>query len=191
MDLVPLLKRTAALLEGHFRLSSGLHSDSYVQCARLLEHPADAIAVGDELAARLRDLEPARIVSPALGGIVIGFTVARALGVPMLFTERKEGEMSLRRGFSIAPGERVVVVEDVVTTGKSTLETARVVEAAGGSVAGFGAIIDRSGGSAPFEQPFRSLLELSLVARPPEACPLCAAGVPLDAPGSRHSAGVS
>jgi orotate phosphoribosyltransferase len=184
-SLDDLLRETGAVLDGHFRLSSGLHSNRYVQCAKLLEEPRHADALGEELASKLRDLAPARIVAPALGGVIIGYTVARALGVPMVFTERKEGEMALRRGFSIPSGQRVVIVEDVVTTGKSTRETAQVVEAHGGEVVGFASILNRSGTANPFDAPYRALMEMKLETWPPESCPLCAAGKPLDTPGSR------
>ncbi|HWS73229.1 MAG TPA: orotate phosphoribosyltransferase, partial [Thermoanaerobaculia bacterium] len=120
LDLPALLRETGALLQGHFRLSSGLHSPSYVQCALLLEHPRNAGAIGHDLAGRVRKLGAKKIVAPALGGVIIGYTVAEALDIPMVFTERKDGAMTLRRGFPIAPGEEVVIVEDVVTTGKST-----------------------------------------------------------------------
>ncbi|HEY0788751.1 MAG TPA: orotate phosphoribosyltransferase [Thermoanaerobaculia bacterium] len=182
-----LLRETGALLEGHFRLSSGLHSNRYVQCAKLLEHPRHADALGAELAGRIREWGPSRIVAPALGGLVIGYAVARALDAPMIFTERKEGEMVLRRGFGIRPGERAVIVEDVVTTGKSTRETAKVVEDHGGEVVGFASILNRSGRANPFEAPYRALMEMALETWAPEACPLCAAGKPLDTPGSRFA----
>lgn len=182
------LARTGAVLNGHFRLSSGLHSPSYVQCARLLEHPRDAAAVGSALAERLRALSPERIVAPALGGVVIGFTVAQALDIPMIFTERKDSEMTLRRGFAIGDAGRVVIVEDVVTTGKSTRETAAVVKAAGGDVVGFASIMNRSGGINPFGEPFEYLMKMDLETWREEECPLCAAGQALDAPGSRYSA---
>lgn len=185
MDVQALLKETNALLTGHFRLSSGLHSPGYVQCALLLEHPQTARAIGEALGALVRDLRPQRIVAPALGGVIIGYTVAEALDIPMIFTERKEGEMALRRGFGIPKGERIVIVEDVVTTGKSTLETARAVEAAGGEVVGFASILNRSGSENPFGKPYRSLLSLTLDTYAAEACPLCAQGRPLDTPGSR------
>ncbi len=180
-----LLRETGALLEGHFRLSSGLHSDRYVQCARLLEHPQHADALGAELAGRIREWGPSRIVAPALGGLIIGYSVARALDLPMIFTERKDGAMALRRGFGIRPGEGAVIVEDVVTTGKSTRETAQVVRDHGGQVIGFASILNRSGRPNPFEAPYRALMEMELETWAPEACPLCAAGTPLDAPGSR------
>ena len=184
--LAVLLQETGALLTGHFRLSSGLHSPSYVQCARLLEHPRNAKAIGEALAARLRGFGAARVVAPALGGVIIGYTVAEALEVPFVFTERKEGRMTLRRGFRIASGERVVIVEDVVTTGKSTRETAAVVEAQGGIVAGFASILNRSGKANPFDAPYESLLSLDLEAYAEGDCPSCKAGAALDAPGSRY-----
>src|SRR5258708_9778385 len=134
LDLPALLQETGALLSGHFHLSSGLHSPNYVQCARLLEHPRHAKAIGEALAERIRPLmQPQKIVAPALGGVIIGYTVAEALDLPSVFTERKEGEMTLRRGFQLARGERIVIVEDVVTTGKSTRATAAVVGKHGGA----------------------------------------------------------
>lgn len=186
LDLPALLAETGALLRGHFRLSSGLHSPAYVQCARLLEQPRNARAIGEALAAKLSQMAPAKIVAPALGGVIIGFTVAEALGLPSVFTERKEGAMTLRRGFTIAADEPVVIVEDVVTTGKSTRETASVVERLGGRVVGFGSILNRSGRKNPFDAPYESLLALALETYDETACPLCARGVPLDAPGSRY-----
>ena len=184
LDIRRLLEETGALLTGHFRLSSGLHSPNYVQCARLLEHPRNANAIGEALAARIR---AEKIVAPALGGVIIGYTVAAALDVPFVFTERKDGEMTLRRGFRIAEGEKIVIVEDVVTTGKSTRETADVVARHGGVVTGFASILNRSGKANPFDAPYESLLALDLDTYDPDACPLCAKGVPLDAPGSRFS----
>jgi orotate phosphoribosyltransferase len=187
LDLPALLRETGALLGGHFRLSSGLHSPSYVQCAKLLERPRHANAIGAALAERVRTLGAQKIVAPALGGVVIGFTVAAALDVPSIFTERKDGAMTLRRGFAIGEGERVVIVEDVVTTGKSTRETAEVVAQHGGVVAGFASVLNRSGKPNPFDAPYESLLALSLETYEESACELCARGVALDAPGSRFS----
>lgn len=184
---VHLLRETGALLTGHFRLSSGLHSPNYVQCALLLEHPRNAKAIGAALGERIRALDPRKIVAPALGGVIIGYTVAEALDLPFVFTERKDGAMTLRRGFRIGEGERVVIVEDVVTTGKSTRETAEVVARHGGVVAGFASILNRSGKANPFDAPFESLLELDLETDQESACGLCARGVALDAPGSRFS----
>jgi orotate phosphoribosyltransferase len=187
LDVRSLLQETGALLTGHFRLSSGLHSDSYVQCALLLEHPRNARAIGEELGAKIRSLGATKIVAPALGGVIIGYTVAEALGVPFGFTERKEGQMTLRRGFRLKEGERVVIVEDVVTTGKSTRETADVVAQHGGTVAGFASILNRSGRSNPFDAPYEFLLALDFETWDESACPLCAKGVALDAPGSRFT----
>lgn len=186
-DIRALLEETGALLSGHFRLSSGLHSPNYVQCARLLEHPRHAAAIGEALGERLRALAPQKIVAPALGGVIIGYTVAAALDLPFVFTERKDGEMTLRRGFRIAPGERVVIVEDVVTTGKSTRETAHVIAAHGGVVTGFASILNRSGKPNPFDAPYEALLELTLDTWEESECRLCREGVALDAPGSRFS----
>lgn len=187
LDVRALLEQTGALLSGHFRLSSGLHSPNYVQCALLLEHPRNAKALGEALAAGVRALDPQKIVAPALGGVTIGYTVAEALDVPFVFTERKDGQMALRRGFRLLPGERVVIVEDVVTTGKSTRETAEVIAQKGGVVTGFASILNRSGKTNPFDAPYESLLALSLETWEESACPLCARGVPIDAPGSRFT----
>jgi len=178
-------RRVGALLEGHFRLTSGLHSPGYLQCALVLQHPQEAEACGVEIAAKVRDLGAQVVLSPALGGIVIGQEVGRALGVRAIFAERQDGQLMLRRGFALEPGERVLVVEDVVTTGRSTRETFDVARAAGGTVVGAAAIIDRSGGQQNLDVPFRSLATVSLPTYQPEACPLCAAGQPVVKPGSR------
>jgi len=187
LDLPALLAETGALLSGHFRLSSGLHSPNYVQCAKLLEHPRNAKALGGALGAKLRGLGAQKIVAPALGGVIIGYTVAEALDLPSVFTERKDGAMTLRRGFRIGAGEKVVIVEDVVTTGKSTRETAAVIEQCGGVVSGFASILNRSGKENPFDAPYESLMSLALETYDEAACPLCRSGVALDAPGSRYS----
>lgn len=187
LDLPRLLQQTGAVLTGHFKLSSGLHSPNYVQCARLLEHPRNARAIGEQLAEQISPLQPTAIVAPALGGVIIGFTAAQALNLPMIFTERKEGEMTLRRGFSLPPDARVVIVEDVVTTGKSTRETAAVVERTGARIVGMASILNRSGRENPFDVPYRALMAMALETYEQELCPLCAKGDPLDAPGSRFS----
>src|SRR5258707_15791977 len=145
LDLPALLQQTGALLSGHFRLSSGLHSPNYVQCAKLLEHPRNAKAIGAALGEKVRRFGAQKVVAPALGGVIVGYTVAEALDLPSIFTERKDGAMTLRRGFRLVPGEQVLIVEDVVTTGKSTRETAKVVESHGGDVAGLGAIRNPQG----------------------------------------------
>ena len=185
---IPVLdrfRRLGALLEGHFRLTSGLHSPGYLQCALVLQHPEEAEACGAGIAAEVKDLEPQVVLSPALGGIVIGQEVARALGVRAIFAERQDGKLMLRRGFSLAPGERVLVVEDVVTTGGSTRETIDVARASGAVVVGAAAIVDRSGGRRDLDVPFRALAEVSLPTYQPDNCPLCAAGQPVVKPGSR------
>ena len=182
-----LLEESGALEEGHFRLSSGRHSASYVQCALLLEHPRRAAQVAELLAARLRDRAPDSVLSPALGGLVIGYAVAAALGVPFHFCERRDGEMRLRRGFELRSGERVVVIEDVITTGGSAAEAAALAEACGAEVEAVGAIILR-GAAAALSEPAVGLLRLELPSWPAGDCPLCRDGVPVAAPGSRPSA---
>jgi len=179
-----------ALLEGHFKLSSGRHSSRYMQCALYLAEPARAEAAGRQLAARLKSAAAQIVVAPALGGVIIGHEVARALvDVPFFFTERADGEMVLRRGFAIEPGSRVLVVEDVVTTGGSTREVMDVVSRQGGVVVGVAAIVNRSGQENPFAPlPFAALLTVEVPSWAPEACPLCASGVPLAKPGSRPDA---
>src|SRR4026208_2504341 len=172
------LRQPGALLEGRFRLTSGLHSSGYLQCALVLQHPAEAEACGAAIAERVRALSPDVGLSPALGGVVIGQEVGRALGVRAIFAERQDGKLTLRRGFSIAPGEKVLVVEDVVTTGLSTRETIDVARAAGAQVVGAASIIDRSGGQQSLDVPYHALATLSVPTYQPEACPLCAAGQP-------------
>ena len=186
--LMQMLEESGALRRGHFLLSSGLHSEAYVQCALLLEDPVRARKVGQDLAERLRAFHPDSVLSPALGGVIIGHEVAAGLGVPFRFTERKGEEMGLRRGFTLRQGERVVVVEDVVTTGRSTLETMALATARGARVVGVGAIIDRTGGRDPFDVPFHALLQLDLHAYTPAECPTCRDGVPVEKPGSRPEA---
>jgi orotate phosphoribosyltransferase len=181
-------EETGALLTGHFRLSSGLHSDRYLQCARLLMWPERAEQAGRDLGAALRELSPSAVVSPALGGVIIGHETARALGVAAMFVERKDGAFALRRGFSLEPGQPVAVVEDVFTTGKSTREAAAAVESAGGRVIAVGSIVDRGLPPGAFTVPSRSLLSLDVPSWPEAECPLCAKGVGIDSPGSRFSA---
>ena len=185
-----LFLRTGAYLRGHFRLSSGLHSGEYLQSALVLAHPEHAGTLGRALAERLRELTGdegiALVISPALGGLIIGHEVARALGVRLLFTERDaDRKMSLRRGFTLLPGERVVVVEDVITTGGSTMEVIEIVRAAGAIPVAAGSIIDRSGGAADLGIPRAALVTLKVEAHRPDMCPMCAAGEPVVKPGSR------
>jgi orotate phosphoribosyltransferase len=185
-------EETGALLSGHFKLSSGLHSERYLQCARVLQWPARAEALGAALAAALAPFSPAAVVSPALGGLIIGHETGRGLKVRAVFAERVEGAFALRRGFALEKGEKVAVIEDVVTTGKSTREELDVVGAAGAVPVAAGSIVDRradeSAGDTVDGVPYRSLLTLDVPAWEPAACPLCARGVPLAAPGSRHLA---
>lgn len=183
--VLDIFRRVGALLEGHFRLTSGLHSSGYLQCALVLQYPREAEMCGAALAERVRGLGVQAVLSPALGGIVIGQEVARALGVRALFAERQDGALTLRRGFTLSPGERVLVVEDVVTTGGSTKETIDVARAAGAQVVGAGAIIDRSAGQQRMDVPFHALATVSLPTYQPDECPLCLAGIPVVKPGSR------
>jgi orotate phosphoribosyltransferase len=184
-DLLDRFRKSGALLEGHFRLTSGLHSPGYLQCALVLQHPDAAEQLGAALAERTRDLRPTVILSPALGGIVIGQEVGRALGVRAIFAERQDGALTLRRGFMISESDRVLVVEDVLTTGGSTRETMQVATASGGRVVGAASIVDRSGGAARFDVPYVSLIAVDLPTYEPDKCPLCAQGSPVIKPGSR------
>jgi orotate phosphoribosyltransferase len=184
-ELLDLFRRSGALLEGHFRLTSGLHSPGYLQCALVLQDPDRAERLGRALAERTRSLRPTVVLSPALGGIVIGQEVGRGLGVRAIFAERQDGTLVLRRGFTLAETDRVLVVEDVLTTGGSTRETMRVATAAGGQVVGAAAIVDRSGGAAAFGVPLETLLSIALPTYQPDDCPLCAQGAPVVKPGSR------
>jgi orotate phosphoribosyltransferase len=188
-EVIERFRRTGALLEGHFILSSGLHSTHYLQCALVLQHPPEAEAFGRAIAARFDGERIEAVAAPAIGGIIIGWEVARALGVRSLWTEREGGQMTLRRGFTVRPGERVLVVEDVVTTGGSTRETIDALRAAGALVTGAASIIDRSGGRADVGVPRQALATLDVPAHAPAACPLCAAGVPAVKPGSRKAEG--
>jgi orotate phosphoribosyltransferase len=184
-EILRTFRESSALLEGHFILSSGLHSDRYVQCAMVLQHPKFAEQLCSELAAKLRHTGASVVAAPALGGILVAHEVARALGVRAIFAERQEGQMTLRRGFSLVRGEPVLVVEDVITTGLSTRETMKCVEEAGGKVVGAGALIDRSGGATSLGVPKAALLTLSIQNYNPAECPLCKSGIPAVKPGSR------
>lgn len=184
-EVLTIFRRSGALLEGHFRLSSGLHSPGYLQCALVLQHPREAEALGAALGNIVRSLGAQTVLSPALGGIVIGQEVGRALGVRAIFAERQDGTLTLRRGFTLEPGEKVLVVEDVVTTGGSTRETMDVARAAGATVVGACAIVDRSGGKQGLDVPFHALLPMDVKAYKEEECPLCKQGLPVVKPGSR------
>ena len=175
------------MLEGHFVLSSGLHSTQYLQCALLLQHPSEATRFGNAIAERFSDQRVETVAAPAIGGLIIGYEVARALGARFIWTEREAGRMTLRRGFTVRPGESVLVVEDVVTTGGSTRETIEALTDAGARVIGAASIIDRSAGHADVGVPRVALATLSIPAVEPAACELCARGEEAVKPGSRKS----
>lgn len=189
-ELLDVFLQKGAVLEGHFLLTSGLHSPRYVQCARVLMDPPLATRLGESLAAELRRVPggqaPGAVVAPALGGILVAHEVARALGCRALFTERQDGAMTLRRGFTLERGEPVVVVEDAITTGGSTREVIDAVRGQGARVVAVGCLIDRSGG-VDLGVPHRSLIRLEVPAWPADACPLCASGSRPEKPGSRPS----
>jgi orotate phosphoribosyltransferase len=184
-QVIEKFRRTGALLEGHFLLSSGLHSSVYLQCALVLQYPRTAKEFGQEIAAHFQDAEIQTVASPAIGGIVIGHEVARALNARFIWTERENGKMILRRGFSVSPGEKILVVEDVVTTGGSTRETITVLQSLGADVRGAASIIDRSSGSADVGVPRIALATLDVPAVEPAICEACKRGEQAVKPGSR------
>jgi orotate phosphoribosyltransferase len=185
-EVIERFRRTGALLEGHFILSSGLHSPNYLQCALVLQHPSEAEAFGSALAQKFEGQNIQAVASPAIGGLIIGYEVARRLGVRFIWTERDaQGSMTLRRGFSVHPGEAFLVVEDVITTGGSTRETIAALQAAGARVVGAASIIDRSGGSTDTGVPRVALATLNVPAVAPAACEACARGEEAIKPGSR------
>ncbi|HZG54698.1 MAG TPA: orotate phosphoribosyltransferase [Pyrinomonadaceae bacterium] len=187
-EVIERFRRTGALLEGHFILSSGLHSSVYLQCALVLQHPSEAEAFARAVAGRFAGRGIETVAAPAIGGIVIGYEVARALGAKSVWTERDAaGAMTLRRGFGVRAGESVLVVEDVITTGGSTRETIAAMRAAGASVVGAASIIDRSGGRADVGVPRIALATLDVPALAPSACPACGRGEAATKPGSRKS----
>ena len=180
-------KKTGALLEGHFQLTSGLHSTVYLQCARVLQFPEKAETFGRAIAEKFADAGIQLVASPAIGGIVIGHEVARALGARFIWTEREGGEMTLRRGFTVSPGEKTLVIEDVITTGGSTRETIEALKRAGADVVGAASIIDRSGGSVEVGVPRVALATLKVLSVEPSICDACKMGEPAVKPGSRRA----
>lgn len=187
-EIIKLLESVGAIRQGHFELSSGRHSGTYIQCALVLAHPQHAEQLGRAVAGLFHDHSIECVVSPALGGVIIGHEVARALGVRAVFVERdRSGQMALRRGFEIKPSERVLVIEDVWTTGGSTRETIGVVGQEQGLTVATGAVIDRSGGKLDLNVPARALLELEVASYEPDDCPLCRTGSSVVRPGSRMS----
>jgi len=184
-EVLEIYERTGGLLRGHFLLSSGLHSDIYLQSALVLQHPTHAETLCRELAKPFKGDDVQVVLAPAIGGILVAHEVARALGARCLFGEREDGVMRLRRGFSLQHGQRCLVVEDVVTTGGSTREVIKVVEERKGRLVGVGALIDRSGGTTQFPVKKAALATLTVPTYKPEDCPLCKAGTPAVKPGSR------
>jgi orotate phosphoribosyltransferase len=187
-QLLSIFHQTGALLEGHFQLTSGLHSPRYLQCALILQYPAHAEWIGRAIADRFTGEQPIEaVVAPAIGGIIVAHETARVLGVRAIFTERESGVMTLRRGFRLREGERVLVVEDVVTTGGSTRETIEAVRRAGGVVVGAASVVDRSGGAVALGIRRVALLTLDVPSYEPRDCPQCRQGVPAIKPGSRKA----
>lgn len=184
-DVINEFRQTEALLEGHFQLTSGLHSTVYLQCARVLQFPDKAAAFGEAIARHFAGQGIELVASPAIGGIVIGHEVARALGARFIWTEREAGKMTLRRGFSVSPGEKTLVVEDVITTGGSTRETIDALKEAGANVVAAASIIDRSAGAADVGIPRTALASLKVLSVEPAACDACKLGEPVVKPGSR------
>ncbi|MDR1651045.1 MAG: orotate phosphoribosyltransferase [Synergistaceae bacterium] len=187
MEPIEVLQNLGVLRTGHFKLTSGRHSDKYMQCAKLFEHPAESADLCARLAGAFKGGGGTAdvVAGPAVGGIIMAYEVARAIGVRCVFTERENGVMTLRRGFSVSPGERVLVVEDVVTTGGSVKEVIELLRGAGAEIAGVASIVDRSGGKVDFGVKFRSLVSMDIKSWDAETCPLCREGIPTAKPGSR------
>jgi orotate phosphoribosyltransferase len=185
-EILGIFKKSNALLEGHFQLTSGLHSPQYFQCAKVLQYPEYMVALCGEIAHHFRIAAIDVVISPAMGGIIVGQEVGRQLNRRTMFAERKEGVLQIRRGFEIRPGEKVLVCEDVITTGGSVKEVIEIVRKNGGEVVGGGGIVDRSGGQVPFDNFFATMV-LDVVTYKPDICPLCKQGKPVDKPGSRNN----
>lgn len=185
-EALEIFIKSKALLNGHFRLTSGRHSSQYMQCAQVLQYPEYAGRLCEDLAEKFKDTQVDMVIGPAMGGILVSYEVARALGVKSIFTERENGVMTLRRGFVINPGDKVLVVEDVVTTGGSVREVIDVVREKGGDIVGVGLLVDRTGGQADFGVKTESILKLEIQSYDPEECPLCKEGQPVVKPGSRQ-----
>lgn len=184
-EVVEMFKKTGVLQEGHFKLSSGLHSDKYLQCAQVLQHPVHAQKLAQGLAEKLADVEIDVVVGPAMGGITLSYAVGLALEKKTIFTERVDGEMTLRRGFRLEPGDKVLVIDDVLTTGTSVEEVIEVIEDNNAQLAAVGVLVDRSD-DVDFGVPTESMLKVDVEAYEPEKCPMCEAGKKFNQPGSRH-----
>ncbi len=183
-QILGIFRETGVMLEGHFLLTSGRHSDRYMQCAKLFQNAAVSEKFSKALAEKFSGVD--LVAGPAIGGIILAYEVSRQMGVPNVFAERENGAMALRRGFTIPEGARVLVVEDVVTTGGSVREVMALVESLGGKVVGVGSIVDRSNGAVDFGVPFEAVLSMEVVSYAPEDCPLCRQGIPAVKPGSRN-----
>ncbi len=184
-EIIAMLKEAGVLLEGHFLLTSGRHSDKYMQCAKIFQDAKYSVPLCAELVAQYRDENVELVIGPAIGAISMSYEVGKQLGVRNIFAERENGVMTLRRGFTIEKGERVLIVEDVVTTGGSVREVMDLVRACGGEIVGVGSIVDRTGGAIDFGVPYRSAFSMDITSYEPENCPICKTGMPLIKPGSR------
>jgi orotate phosphoribosyltransferase len=184
--VIDILKEVGALLEGHFLLSSGRHSDRYCQCARLLQYPDKAAKVLSVVADKLKDVDFDMIVGPAMGGVVVSYELARQTGKPGIFAERQDGSMTIRRGFEISKGQKVIISEDVITTGKSFLEVAEIIKQSGGEVVGICCIVDRRAEGVEIPYPLYSAVKLDIKSYEKEVCPMCKEGIPYIKPGSRN-----
>lgn len=184
--VISILKEAEVLLEGHFLLTSGKHSNRYLQCAKIFKNTKYSEALCKDLAEQFKDKGVDVVVGPAMGAVIMAYEVSRHLGVPNYFTEREKGEMALRRGFEIKPGQKILVVEDVITTGGSVKEVIKLLTEMGGEVIGVGSIVDRSNGNADFGVPFSSVIKIDVEAYEADECPLCKEGkIPVVKPGSR------
>ena len=185
--VLEIFRSTGGLLDGHFLLTSGLHSPQYFQCAKVLQYPQHADTLCGEIASHFSDKDIDVVIAPAVGGITVAQEIGRHLGTRIIFAEREGGDMTLRRGFELAQGEKVLVVEDVVTTGGSVREVMDIVRQAGAEILGLGLIVDRSGGKAQFDVDMFSIMQMDVVTYQPDVCPLCEQGLPLVKPGSRKA----
>ncbi len=185
-EIIAVFKEKEVMLEGHFLLTSGRHSDKYMQCAKLFQYADVSERICRQLAEQFSDIEIDLVAGPAIGGIIMAYEMGRQLNVKNVFAERENGKMTFRRGFSIPEGARVLVTEDVVTTGGSVKEVMELIRSLGGVVAGVGSVVDRSNGSVDFGVPFRAVLSMEVVSYAPEECPLCKEGTPAIKPGSRN-----
>lgn len=186
-EIIEMLKEAEVLLEGHFLLTSGRHSDRYMQCAKIFQNAKYSVPLCAELVEKYKDDNIEVVIGPAIGAIQMSYEVGKQLGVKNIFAERENGKMTLRRGFTIEKGQRVLIVEDVVTTGGSVREVMELVEECGGVIAGIGSIVDRTGGKIDFGVPYKSAFAMDITSYEPDNCPICKSGAPLVKPGSRGS----